>query len=435
MSDYMFALESHLDAAQNRTVTEIQRIATEAGVTVWLTGGAMRDMLRGAPIRDLDFTVEREAIKIGKALAAALKGQITEEDSLKRGVELALPGGLRASVSNARTERYAKAGGKPQIAPSSIHEDLARRDFTINAIALFLNRGAKGLLVDPTNGQADLLNRELRATNSMAFFDDPSRVFRMVRFKHVMGFEVAPRTQSQLENAVLGDFLHPNPAALQADLQALASHESAIAAIEDLDKLGLLGLISPGLNAEKLNLAGLARFEKHAHAIFPAGSEEGWLAFLTVLFEKLAPKDRAAALKALALPAADLKTLQKLDAAAKKLESALKSAKIHKPSQVWGVLKDAPTAEVLMVAYRSEIRVVQDRLRAYFQKYLPTAQEVTEEQVATATGQKPGAPKFAKAFEAAVIARLNARPRKVEPEPEPPPPPMTMGRGRPARAS
>lgn len=422
MSDYMFALESHLDAAQNRTVAEIQRIATSTGVTVWLTGGAMRDMLRGAPIRDLDFTVEREAIKVGKALAAALNGRVTEEDSLKRGVELVMAGGLRVSVSNARSEKYTKPGGKPQIAPATIHEDLSRRDFTINAIALFLNRGAKGLLVDPTNGQADLLNRELRATNSMAFFDDPSRVFRMVRFKHVMGFEVSPRTQSQLENAVLGDFLHPNPAALQADLQALAAHESAVAAIEDLDKLGLLTLLSPGLKAEKLNLAGLARFEKHAHSIFPAGTEEGWLAFLHVLLEKLSPKDRAGALTALALPSADLKTLQKLDAAAKKLESALKSAKVHKPSQVWEVLKDVPTAEVLMVAYRSEIRVVQDRIRAYYQKYVPAAQEVTEEQVAAA-GHKPGTPKFAKAFEAMVISRLNARPRKVEPEPEPLPRP------------
>src|SRR6185312_6211517 len=399
------------------------------------TGGAMRDMLRGAPIRDLDFTVEREAIKIGKALAAALKGHITEEDSLKRSVEMVLPGGLRASVSNARTEKYTKAGGKPQIAPATIHEDLARRDFTINAIALFLNRGAKGLLVDPTNGQADLLNRELRATNAMAFFDDPSRVFRLVRFRHVMNFEIAPRTQLQLENAVLGDFLHPNPAALLPDLQALATHESAVAAIEDLDKLGLLTLLTPGLKAEKLNLAGLSRFEKHAHAIFPAGNEEGWLAFLSVLFEKLSPKARAAALKALALPSADLKTLQQLDAAAKKLESALKSPKLHKPSQVWDVLRKVHTAEILMVAYRSEIRVVQDRLRAYFQKYLPAAQEVTEEQVAAATGLKPGAPKFAKAYETAVITRLNARPRKVEPEPEPPPPPMPMGRGRPARAS
>src|SRR5579863_3412871 len=106
MSDYMFVLESHLDAAQNRTVAEIQRIATEAGMNVWLTGGAMRDMLRGSAVRDLDFTVERDAVKIGKSLAQALKGRVTAEDSAKRSVELELPGDVRASVSNARTEKF-----------------------------------------------------------------------------------------------------------------------------------------------------------------------------------------------------------------------------------------------------------------------------------------------------------------------------------------
>lgn len=430
----MFALESHLDAAQNRTVTEIQRIATDASMTVWLTGGAMRDMLRGAPIRDLDFTVERDALKIGKALAAALKGSIREEDSLKRWVELELPGGQRASVANARTEKYSKPGGKPQIAAATIHEDLSRRDFTINAIALFLNRGAKGLLVDPTNGQADLLNRELRTTNSMAFYDDPSRVFRLIRFKHILGFEIAPRTQSQLDNAVLGDYLHPDPAALAADLRGLASSEASVAAIEDLDRLGLLKLLTPALTGEKLNLAGIARYEKQAHSIFPGGTEDGWLAFLTVLLGALPAKDRAVALKALALPPDELKGFQKLEAAAKKRESALKSAKIHKPSQVWEVLKDADTAEVLLVAYESAVRVVQDRIRAYYQKYLPIAQEVTEDQV-TAAGLKPGTPKFEKAYQALVSTRLNARPKKVEPEPEPAPAPVSMGRGRPARAA
>ena len=75
MSDYMFVLESHLDAAQNRVVTEMQRVATEAGMNVWLTGGAMRDTLRGSRILDLDFTVERDAVKAGKALAHACGGR------------------------------------------------------------------------------------------------------------------------------------------------------------------------------------------------------------------------------------------------------------------------------------------------------------------------------------------------------------------------
>src|SRR6185437_14896795 len=232
------------------------------------------------------------------------------------------------------------------------------------------------------------------------------------------------------DNAVLGDYLHPDPAALAADLRALASHESAVAALEEYERLGLLKLVSPALTGEKLNLAGLSRFEKQTHSVFPAGTEDGWLAFLTVLLAKLSPKDRASAIHALGLPAAEVKALQKIQAGAKKRESALKSAKIHKPSQVWEVLRDADTSEVLMVAYDSGIRVVQDRIRAYYQKYLPAAQEVTEDLV-VAAGHKPGTPKFAKAYEAMIVTRLNSRHKKVEPEPEPPPPPMSMGRGRP----
>ena len=222
MSDYMFVLESHLDAQQNRTIAEMQRIATEAGMNVWLTGGAMRDMLRGSAIRDLDFTVERDAVKAGKTLAQALKGGVISEDGAKRFVELELPGGVRASVSNARTEKYSKPGGKPQIAPATIHDDLLRRDFTINAIALSLNRGSRGLLIDPSNGQADLMNKELRATNPYIFFDDPSRIFRLIRFQHVLGFQISPRAQSQLENALMESY---QTAASARDLAAEESTE------------------------------------------------------------------------------------------------------------------------------------------------------------------------------------------------------------------
>jgi len=418
MSDYMFVLESHLDAAQNRAVTEMQRVATEAGMNVWLTGGAMRDTLRGAMILDLDFTVEHDAIKAGKALAQALGGSVLEEDSLKRGVELELPGGVRASVFNARTEKVSKPGGKPQIAPAGIHEDLTRRDFTINAMALSLNRGSRGLLIDPTNGQADLANRELRGANPYIFFDDPSRIFRLIRFQHTLGFEIAPRTQSQLENALLeGNERFAPVSALGAEIRALAESEHAVAALEAFDRLGLLKLISPGLTGAKLNAAGLARFEKALHTVLPPGSKGGWMAFLVVLMEKASAKEKADLLKAFALPKKDADALKKLEGQAKKLESTLKSARITRPSHVYDALSEASTDEILLVLYDSAQRVVQDRIRAYYQKYLPLAQEVTEEQVA-ATGVKPGTPKFEKAFRAMVTTHINARPKKIPP-PEP----------------
>jgi tRNA nucleotidyltransferase/poly(A) polymerase len=427
MSDYMFVLESHLDTAQSKVVSEMQRIATDAGMNVWLTGGAMRDVLRGSRILDLDFSVERDAIKIGKALAQAVGGKVRSEDGLKRGVELDLANGVRASVFNIRTEKFARPGGKPQIAHATIHEDLMRRDFTINAMALALNRGSRGLLIDPTNGQADLSNRELRATNSYAFFDDPSRIFRLIRFQHVLGFEIAPRTQLQIENALLDEYQKSaSVSALAAEIRALSESENAAACLEAFERLGLLKLISPALAGPKLNVAGLAKFEKLVHTVLPPFTRGGWLAFLTVLTEKLNPRERADMIRAFELSRREADGLKKLDSQAKKLESALKSARIAKPSHVYEALVDAPTDEVLMVLYRSAQRVVQDRIRAYFQKYLPLAQEITEEQVA-ATGVKQGTPKFQQAQRAMIIAHVNARPKKVPPpEPEVPPVPAPM---------
>jgi tRNA nucleotidyltransferase/poly(A) polymerase len=431
MSDYMFVLESHLDAAQNRVVNEMQRVATEAGMNVWLTGGAMRDTLRGSRILDLDFTVERDAIKMGKALAHAGGGKVLAEDGLKRWVELEMAGGVRASVSNARTEKYSKPGGKPQVAPATIHEDLMRRDFTINAMALSLNRGSRGLLIDPANGQADLVNRELRTTNSYALFDDPSRLFRLIRFQYVFGFEIAPRTQSQIENALMGEYHKTAPiSALATEIRALSDSENAVAAMEAFDRLELLKMISPALTGAKLNTPGLAKFEKLVHTVLPPGGPGGWLAFLTVLTEKMNPRESADLVRHFELPRKEMDGFKKLASNEKKLESALKSARITKPSHVYDALKAATPDEVLMVLYDSAQRVVQDRIRAYYQKYLPLAQEVTEEQVA-ATGVKPGTPKFEKAFQTMVATHLNARPKKVvpvEPEAVPAPaPPMARG--------
>jgi tRNA nucleotidyltransferase/poly(A) polymerase len=420
MSDYLFMLESRLDAGQSKATTAIQRLATDAGMNVWLTGGAMRDMLRGAPIRDLDFTVECDAVKIGTALAEALGGEVVSEDPWKRGVELMLPGDVPASVSNVRSEKYLKPGGKPHIGAATIHEDLKRRDFTINAIGLSLNRGSRGLLVDPSNGQADLVNRELRTTNSSVFFDDPSRVFRLVRFRHTLGFELAPRTQSQLENALLEHYADAAPAsALAREIRAAATDVSAVGMLEAFDANGLLRLLSPALTGPKLNAVGLTKLEKAMHSVLPPGTPGGWLAFLHVLLEKLAAPERAAVVSSFELSPAESAALGKLDADAARLETALKSPGTRRPSHIWNALHAAPTDEVLLVLYDSGARLVQDRIRAFYEKYQQQAQEITEEQV-LATGAKRGTAKFERTFKSLIAALLNARPKKVaEPEPEP----------------
>src|SRR5438105_12887371 len=129
MSDYLFMLENHLSTDQNRVVAEVQAAASVANLSLFLTGGAMRDMLGGFQIRDLDFTVEGNAIKLAKILTDKSGARVLSADEHRRTVELIFPGAVTAEIGMSRRERYPKIGGRPQVTPDAIQEDLRRRDF------------------------------------------------------------------------------------------------------------------------------------------------------------------------------------------------------------------------------------------------------------------------------------------------------------------
>src|SRR5579884_230773 len=124
MSDYMFMLENHLSAAQAKMLSEIQAAAADANVGLFLTGGAMRDMLGGFPLREIDFTVEGNALKLAKTVAAKTGATITSTDELRKIAHMVFPGGARTTIGMARSEKYPKPGGKPQVSPATIYEDL-----------------------------------------------------------------------------------------------------------------------------------------------------------------------------------------------------------------------------------------------------------------------------------------------------------------------
>ncbi len=428
MSDYMFMLESHLSADQFRVVGQIQGLAATAGVGVYLTGGAMRDMLGGFPVRDLDFTVEGSALKLARAVENKFGASIISTDDLRKSAELRFPSGVTAEIGTAHSERFPKSGAKPQITPATIHEDLRARDFTVNAIALSLNKASLGLLIDPTNGAGDIERKELRAIHNYAFYDDPSRLLRMVRFKVRLGYTIDERTKLQAENAREAEMLtRISPEALGAELRHMAKEPNSADLVHALEEEKLLELYSPALIGAKSNSAGLAKLQK-ARQMAPFGWELRMNClplFLCVLLEKLNPKESQAFYKAAELEKAEMSSAQKLEAAAKKLEKDLKSPKLQKASQLYKAVAKSPGEQILYLAVYSAQRIVQDRIRNFFQKYLPASTEITDEIVA-ATGVTPGTSKFAKAKEEMILKRLDARPKKPEPVPEPaPPPPMS----------
>lgn len=421
MSDYMFMLESHLSADQNQVVKDVQAAAAEASVNLFLTGGAMRDMLGGFAIRDLDFAVEGNALKLARALARKTGARITAEDRHRNSTELSFRGRVTAEIAMTRHERHPKPGARPQIAPATIHEDLRCRDFTVNAIALSLNRSSRGLLIDPTNGLADIHHKELRAVGNYSLYDDPVRILRLVRFRARFGFTVEEKTQLQyqrvreagLENRI-------SPRKLFDELHQIADDPNPAEVIRALAQENLLRLFSPALAGPKLNLAGLGRLQKSRHLI-PFGIEfplDNLGLFLYFLAEKLTPKEKAGLIKATAMRKSEINLWQKLPPRAKPLERELKSPKLRKPSQVYQVLTKAPGDAILFLLIRSPLRLVQDRIRNYLQKYLPLAQEVSETEI-LAKGVEPGTTKYDRAKEELIAARLNSRPKKAAPA-EPP---------------
>jgi len=429
MSDYMFMLDSHLTADQSRVAAEVQAKAAEQGLNLFLSGGAMRDMLGGFPIRDLDFTVEGSALKFAKHLATKSGAEILSTDDHKKSAELLFPNGVTVEIGMARTERYGKPGSRPVVAPATMHEDLRGRDFTINAMALSLHKASRGLLLDPTNGQADLERKELRTVHNYAFYDDPLRLLRLLRFKTRLGFAIEERTQMQYTNAREAEMETKIPVeALNLELRKIADEPDPGELLRVLEEEKLAHLFSPALAGAKLNLPTFQRLHK-ARQMVPSGSEftaHSLGLFLNVLFEKLNPKERAALVKRLDLSKAELAAWQKLDANAKKLEKELKAPKLNRASAIYRFLKAQPGELMLYLLLRSQQRLVVDRIKNYFTKYIPIALEVTDRDL-LATGIEPG-PKFAKAKEDYINGRLDGRIKKpVPPEPPPTPPQSTGG--------
>ncbi len=422
MSDYMFMLESHLSADQTRVVSEVQAAATQANMNVFITGGAMRDMLGGFPIVEIDFTVEGNAVKLAQTIAKKAGGRVLWADDNRKLAELLLPGGARATVGMARQEKYTKPGAKPAVRPATIHEDLRGRDFTINSIALSLNPASRGLLLDPNNGVGDLERKELRAVSNYTLYDDPIRLLRLLRLKVRLGFNIDERTKMQYDNAREAQLETRIPQEdLLEELRHTANEPNCADVIRLLQEEKLLQLYSPALEGAKVNIPGLQKLQK-ARQTVPFGVDihlEPLGVFLYFLAEKLSAKERAALIKSLGLSRKDVDQWQKLEAKAKKLEKDLKSAKLQKPSHIYQVLSKAPGDQILFLLAHSSERLVHDRIKNYLQKYMPAAQEITERDV-VAAGAKPGTPKFQKLREELILTRLDARPKKVPP-PEPAP--------------
>ena len=179
----------------------IGRIAEEAGMPAYAVGGCVRDWLLETPDRtDVHVTVEGDGIDVARAVARALGGTVNAHRQF--GTATVMLGTRRVDFASCRRERYAKPAAYPAVTPGTLEEDLFRRDFTINAMAVALSPARFGLLVDPFHGADDLDHRQLRVLHLRSFVDDPSRILRGIRFAERFGLHWEPHTARALREAM-----------------------------------------------------------------------------------------------------------------------------------------------------------------------------------------------------------------------------------------
>src|ERR1700740_1078111 len=262
MADYIYTMEIRLTPDQLKGVSLVQDIARAAGMNIYLTGGAIRDIISGFTIRDLDFTVQGNPLKLQKDLERA-GAQIAGHDEDVRTLFLVLPGNVRAKIGMAHTEHYEKVGRPPVITPASIQEDLRRRDFTVNAMALSLNEGSRGLLLDPFNGVADIEAKLLRILHNYSFVEDPSRLIRATRFSARFHWPMEERTQARYDSSKENKYIeHIARGAIGHEIGALAHEDDPLHVVKMLEKEGWLEVLHDHWTSAKVDTNGITALMK-----------------------------------------------------------------------------------------------------------------------------------------------------------------------------
>src|SRR5271165_670306 len=444
MADYIYTMELRLSPDQLKGAALVQDVTRAAGMNLYLTGGAIRDIISGFTIRDLDFTVQGNPLKLQKDLEkAGAKITAIEEDS--RTIFISLPGNARAEISMARTERFEKTGKPPIVTPATIHEDLRRRDFTVNAMALSLNEGSRGLLLDPFNGVADLESKVIRILHNYSFLEDPSRLIRATRFAARFHWPLEERTQARYDAAKEGKYIdHILRSSIGHEIAALAHEDDPLHVVKMLEKEGWLDVLHEHWTTAKVDIEGISALMRTRQQMVDLGyAPDAGPAVMYFLTGRLSDKD-VSDLQRL-IPRKDLvEAWRDIEDHAKELAKRLMGKEAATPSRTWHLLSSARPEMVLFLAVTAKQQSVEQKIKNYLTKWRQVQQklplpEMTELLI---TPQIPEYPKIANdVFLLLLDGKLRSRTETLKylkplaPPPPPPPPPPPAKRGRGAKAA
>jgi len=302
MPDYIYLLENRLSPDQQSALKQVREAAREAGTILFLTGDAVRDLTSGHAVRDLEVSVHGDALKL-KKIIENLGGKVWGEDEVSRSLYLCFPGTVRLDLISTHRAEY-PTPGKPVLHPASIHEDLRRRDFTVNAMAISLNEGSFGLLMDPLNGAADIEARTLRLVSNYGFLEQPSLLIRATRYIARLGWELDQKTLTRFENARgegVIEFLSPE--ARSQELEQIGHEEDGLKVLRAFEGEGWMNVLFPAWTSAKADEEKLKALHDLSVELLLQGVHPDMSAGqMELLTAKMAAKDLAALKKLMLRP-------------------------------------------------------------------------------------------------------------------------------------
>ena len=248
-------LSTRLPQPMLRVLHKAGELGDERHVNVYAVGGFVRDIMLSRPaieFDDVDLVVEGDGIAFAKALALQLGGRVREHKTFMTALIIYTDENgdeQRLDVATARLEYYKYPAALPTVELSSIKMDLFRRDFTINAMALRLNKPAFGALVDFFGGQSDIQRKTIRIIHALSFVEDPTRIIRAVRFEQRYGFHISPQGEKLIKNALTLNLVEKlSGARILHELNLIFREDEPEICLRRLDELGVLGAIHPSLS-------------------------------------------------------------------------------------------------------------------------------------------------------------------------------------------
>jgi tRNA nucleotidyltransferase (CCA-adding enzyme) len=372
MPDYMYLLESRLTAEQRAVMERVQELARAQDVNVYLTGGAVRDLISGMPIRDLDFTVEGNPLKMVRELEKGGAAVVWESEKLRHH-EVIFSGDVDGSISAAREDYYERPGVKPEYRFSSIMEDLKRRDMGINAIAISLNTQSRGLLLDPMNGLADLEKQEIRVLSIHAFTNQPIRLMRTLRYAARMNFKLEPRTQEWFDLAMERQLLDRiEGGEVGHEMRALARDDNPVATLKQWESREMLALIHASLQKRKPDYDSLNKLARVRSNLYGAGLRPRLhLAVTYYTLGRLKDREASSALRNMEYRAAEIDALAKLVPETQKVLKVLKSPKTNAAKDAYYYLAATPAEALAFIEVEMPNPRALSKIRNYLQKWRP----------------------------------------------------------------